>query len=80
MKYTEAVIMETLRMSAVAPIGIPHRALDDAKLGNYIIPKVVWKGHKALSHRYEFPAGISIDNTSDATLLTSSSRGFPVQL
>lgn len=41
MKYTEAVIMETLRMSAVAPIGIPHRALDDAKLGEYIIPKVL---------------------------------------
>ncbi|XP_026327061.1 farnesoate epoxidase-like, partial [Hyposmocoma kahamanoa] len=39
MTYTEAVVMETLRMSAVAPIGIPHRALDDAKLGNYIIPK-----------------------------------------
>lgn len=47
MTYTEAVVMETLRMSAVAPIGIPHRALDDAKLGNYIIPKVYCKGLKA---------------------------------
>nr|C0SPF7.2 RecName: Full=Farnesoate epoxidase; AltName: Full=Cytochrome P450 15C1; AltName: Full=Protein dimolting; Short=mod; Flags: Precursor [Bombyx mori] len=39
MVYTEAVILETLRISTVASMGIPHMALNDAKLGNYIIPK-----------------------------------------
>ncbi|XP_046968676.1 farnesoate epoxidase-like [Vanessa cardui] len=39
MVYTEAVLLETLRISSVAAVGIPHMALDDAKLGNYIIPK-----------------------------------------
>lgn len=40
MVYTEAVILETLRISSVAAVGIPHIALDDARIGNYIIPKV----------------------------------------
>ncbi|XP_045450914.1 farnesoate epoxidase-like [Melitaea cinxia] len=39
MVYTEAVLLETLRISSVAAVGIPHMALDDAKLGNYLIPK-----------------------------------------
>ncbi|CAD0200803.1 unnamed protein product [Chrysodeixis includens] len=39
MVYTEAVLLESLRISSVAPVGIPHMALDDARLGNYIIPK-----------------------------------------
>lgn len=40
MVYTEAVLLETLRMSSVAAVGIPHMALEDTKLGKYIIPKV----------------------------------------
>ncbi|KAJ2944347.1 hypothetical protein O0L34_g18349 [Tuta absoluta] len=39
MVYTEAVILETLRISSVPAVGIPHMALEDARLGNYIIPK-----------------------------------------
>ncbi|KAL0822559.1 hypothetical protein ABMA28_004601 [Loxostege sticticalis] len=39
MLYTEAVIMETLRLASIAPVGIPHMALADAKLGDYVIPK-----------------------------------------
>ncbi|CAH2091171.1 unnamed protein product [Euphydryas editha] len=39
MVYAEAVLLETLRISSVAAVGIPHMALDDAKLGNYLIPK-----------------------------------------
>ncbi|KAM3966329.1 cytochrome P450 [Aphomia sociella] len=39
MVYTEAVLLETLRISSVASVGIPHMALEDAKLGEYIIPK-----------------------------------------
>ncbi|KAI8426385.1 hypothetical protein MSG28_005232 [Choristoneura fumiferana] len=39
MVYTEAVLLETLRISSVAPVGIPHMARDDARLGDYIVPK-----------------------------------------
>ncbi|XP_045766237.1 farnesoate epoxidase-like [Maniola jurtina] len=39
MVYTEAVLLETLRISSVAAVGIPHMALEDAKLGNFTIPK-----------------------------------------
>ncbi|CAG9793846.1 unnamed protein product [Diatraea saccharalis] len=39
MIYTEAVILETLRITSVAPVGIPHMALADTQLGNYNIPK-----------------------------------------
>ncbi|KAJ0178311.1 hypothetical protein K1T71_006134 [Dendrolimus kikuchii] len=39
MVYTEAVLLETLRMSSVAAVGIPHMALEDAILGSYLIPK-----------------------------------------
>ncbi|CAH2244365.1 farnesoate epoxidase-like [Pararge aegeria] len=39
MVYTEAVLLETLRISSVAAVGIPHMALEDARLGNYTIPK-----------------------------------------
>ncbi|CAK1586205.1 unnamed protein product [Parnassius mnemosyne] len=37
--YTEAVLLEALRISSVATMGIPHMALDNAKLGKYVIPK-----------------------------------------
>lgn len=40
MVYTEAVILETLRISSVAAMAVPHMALEDAQLGNYVIPKV----------------------------------------
>lgn len=46
MVYTEAVILETLRISSVAAVGIPHMALESAKLGNYIIPKVLYLNPK----------------------------------
>ncbi|CAF4908442.1 unnamed protein product [Pieris macdunnoughi] len=39
MIYTEAVILETLRISSVAAVGIPHMAREDARLGDYIIRK-----------------------------------------
>ncbi|XP_075978468.1 farnesoate epoxidase-like isoform X2 [Anticarsia gemmatalis] len=39
MVYTEAVLLESLRISSVAALGIPHMALEDAQLGNYLIPK-----------------------------------------
>nr|XP_032520756.1 farnesoate epoxidase-like [Danaus plexippus plexippus] len=39
MVYTEAVILESLRISSVAAVGIPHMALEDARIGKYVIPK-----------------------------------------
>ncbi|XP_048487627.1 farnesoate epoxidase [Plutella xylostella] len=39
MVYTEAVILEALRISSVAAVGIPHMAVQDAQLGSYIIPR-----------------------------------------
>ncbi|XP_052754988.1 farnesoate epoxidase-like isoform X2 [Galleria mellonella] len=39
MVYTEAVLLETLRISSVAAVGIPHMAREDARLGDYLIPK-----------------------------------------
>lgn len=40
MVYTEAVLLEALRISTVPAVGIPRMTLDDARLGDYIIPKV----------------------------------------
>ncbi|XP_059054095.1 farnesoate epoxidase-like [Achroia grisella] len=39
MVYTEAMLLETLRISSVASVGIPHMAREDALLGQYLIPK-----------------------------------------
>lgn len=40
MPYTEAVVLEALRISSVAPVGILHMATENARLSDYIIPKV----------------------------------------
>lgn len=40
MPYTEAVILEALRLFMAHTFGIPHRALRDTKLRGYDIPKV----------------------------------------
>ena len=37
--YTEATICEIQRLSNVAPLAIAHRAMETAKLGDYIVPK-----------------------------------------
>ena len=33
--YVNAFIAETLRFRGVAPLGVPHRAMVDYKLGNF---------------------------------------------
>lgn len=38
--YTDAVLMEAQRMTTIAPVTAPHRALKDTKLCGYSIPKV----------------------------------------
>ena len=37
--YTEAVILETLRLSSIAPVSVPHAATEDVKFHGYDIPK-----------------------------------------
>ncbi|CAL8079866.1 unnamed protein product [Orchesella dallaii] len=39
MPYTEAVIAETLRLSNVVPLGVPHRMNCDKSFNGYILPK-----------------------------------------
>lgn len=38
--YTEAVLMETLRLSSVVPFTLMHCAMNDTKLQGYSVPKV----------------------------------------
>ena len=40
MPYTEAVLMEVLRLSSVTPFAVPHQATVDTKLQGYTIPEV----------------------------------------
>ena len=39
MPYTNAVLLESLRVGSLAYLGIPHQALEDIKIGSYTIPK-----------------------------------------
>ncbi len=39
MPYTEAVILETLRMSSFVPMGAMHKLSDDLEIGSYKLPK-----------------------------------------
>nr|CAH0098576.1 unnamed protein product [Daphnia galeata] len=37
--YTEAVLMEVMRMASIAPLAIPHRAMKETQLQGFTIPK-----------------------------------------
>ncbi|XP_067683550.1 cytochrome P450 1A5-like isoform X2 [Haliotis asinina] len=39
LSYLQAVIYESMRLSTVVPFGLPHRAMKDAKIGHYDVPK-----------------------------------------
>ncbi|ODM94105.1 Methyl farnesoate epoxidase [Orchesella cincta] len=39
--YTEAIILETLRLSSIAPLGVPHRMIADTIFHGYFLPKDV---------------------------------------
>ena len=42
MPYTQAAIFESQRLSSIAPLGLPHRAVEDTELCGYFIPKDTW--------------------------------------
>ncbi|KAE8748590.1 Cytochrome P450 CYP305, partial [Frankliniella occidentalis] len=37
--YLEAVLMETQRLGNIAPVGVPHRAVRNAKIMEFVVPK-----------------------------------------
>ncbi|KAG6860208.1 hypothetical protein C0995_014265, partial [Termitomyces sp. Mi166 len=37
--YVNAVVTEVLQWNSVAPIGVPHTAMEDGIIGGYLIPK-----------------------------------------
>ena len=37
--YLEAVVLETVRMYPVAPLGVPHETMEDMSVAGYVIPK-----------------------------------------
>ena len=39
MNYTNAVLLESMRMSSIVILALPHFALSDVSIGPYIIPK-----------------------------------------
>ena len=40
MPYTNAVLMESMRMATIVPNALPHSALEDIEFNGYVIPKV----------------------------------------
>ena len=38
--YTEAMIREVMRIKPIIPLGVAHRATEDAYLCGYFVPKV----------------------------------------
>jgi cytochrome P450 len=38
--YTEAVLMEVMRIATIAPAGVPHCAMKETQLQGFTIPKV----------------------------------------
>ena len=39
MPYTSAVLQESMRVGSLVYLGVPHRALEEIKIGSYTIPK-----------------------------------------
>jgi cytochrome P450 len=39
MPYTNAVLLESMRVGSLVYLGVPHHALEDVKIGPYTIPK-----------------------------------------
>lgn len=38
--YTNAVLMESMRMATIVPNALPHSATEEIQLNDYVIPKV----------------------------------------
>ena len=39
LSYMHAIVLESMRYRTVAPLGLPHKAIEDVELDGYIIPK-----------------------------------------
>ena len=52
LRYTEAVLHESMRISSVQPTGLPHKTLCDTTVGGYDVPRdtMVLVNHWALHH------------------------------
>ncbi|ODM89324.1 Vitamin D 25-hydroxylase [Orchesella cincta] len=48
--YTEAVLLETLRLSSFFALGVPHRMIADTEFHGYFLPK----GVTVISNLYRF--------------------------
>ena len=39
--FTNAVLMESMRMATIVPNALPHTAMEDIQIKDYVIPKVI---------------------------------------
>ena len=39
--FTNAVLMESMRMATIVPNALPHTAMEDIQIKDYVIPKVL---------------------------------------
>ena len=59
--YTNAVLMESMRMGTIVPQALPHRALEDIEVKGYIIPKVFQPfGEMSDESHFAFHSGIEM--------------------
>lgn len=56
MPFTEATIFETMRLSGVVPLGLPHCATEDVLVNRYVIKKgtLVFFNHYSVGHDKEW--------------------------
>ena len=52
--YTNAVLMESMRMATIVPNALPHTATEDIQVNGYIIPKVLFTKSHNQFQIYEF--------------------------
>jgi len=64
--YTSAVVTELLRWHSVAPLGVPHAALEDTIVNDYLIPKgsiIIANLWNMLNDPETYPAPATFDPT-----------------
>jgi len=74
MPYTEAFLMEVLRHSSLAPIGVFHTALFDAKIRDFKIPKNSWVIANLYGVHYDKEIWGDPENFRPERFITSSGK------